>query len=369
METIGYIFIGSVTLQILYYLFVFARLNFARTYLAPPEILPPVSVIVCAKNEAKNLARNLKIILIQQYKQFEVIVVNDQSEDNSVDVLVEFYKRNENFKIVNIAPHEEKKLPGKKHALMKGLEVASYDTIVVTDADCRPATTHWLAKLVGSYMHGTQLILGFAPYEKRKGFLNRLIRYENFMTALQYFGFAKTGLPYMGVGRNLSYKKSLFSSFKGFDNGRQILSGDDDLFVNAVATGKNTEVCMDKDAFTYSAPETTFSDWLQQKKRHLRSGFYYKFYHQALLFLFAASLITFYISFGALIISTTMPLMVIGIFSGVIVLKTLLTFRVFSKFQSDDLRFISPVLDVLYAGYLVLIFFLLLLQPKDQWKT
>ena len=348
---------------------VFARLSFARTYLAPPEILPPVSVIVCAKNEAENLSINLKIILFQQYKQFEVIVVNDQSEDNSVDILVEFYKRNENLKIVNIAPDEEKKLPGKKYALMKGLEVASYETIVVTDADCRPATTRWLAKLVGTYMHGTQLVLGYAPYEKRKGFLNLLIRYENFMTALQYFGFAKAGLPYMGVGRNLSYKKSLFTSFKGFEKGKQILSGDDDLFVNAVATGKNTEICMDKDAFTYSAPETTLSNWLQQKKRHVRSGFYYKFYHQMLLFLFAASLFIFYISFIVLILSKTMPIIVLGIFSGVLVLKALLTFRVFGKFQSDDLRLISPLLDVLYAGYLVLIFFLLLLQPKDNWKT
>jgi len=363
------IFLGCVAIQLLYYLLVFLRLNFVRPFKDVPGFLPGVSVIICAKNEARNLQQFLKIVLIQQYKQFEVIVVNDQSTDNTIDVLVEYYKRNKNLKIVNIEPNERKPYAGKKYALLKGLEAATFDTIVVTDADCRPATTHWLAKMVGCYMDDTQIVLGHSPYETQPGFLNKLIRYENFMTALQYFGFAKAGLPYMGVGRNLSYKKELIKEFKGFEKASNILTGDDDLFINAVATGGNTMLCIDKSAFMYTQPEKTFNAWLNQKKRHLRSGFRYKFIHQLLLFVFALSNLGFYLTFCVLLAKGELLKPVLALFFGLLLNKLIVTFRVYKKLGSEDLRFLSPVLDITYTGYLLIIFFLLLLKPKDSWKT
>lgn len=361
------IFLACALIQCLYYLVVFARLNLIRPFSGVSEFLPPASVIICAKNEAQNLAQNLKVVLIQQYKQYEVIVVNDQSEDNTVDVLVEYYKRNPNLKIVNITKDDQKNLAGKKYALLKGLEVATFDTIVVTDADCRPATTHWLAKMVGAYLDETKIVLGHSPYEKRSGFLNLLIRYENFITAIQYFGFEKLGLPYMGTGRNLSYKKDLFQSFDGFEKTKNMITGDDDLFINAVATGKNTEVCIDKDAFTYTKPETTFIAWLNQKRRHLRSGFRYKFHHIALLFLFALSNFSFYTAFGFVAANGEMPKISLAVFFGILFLKLIATFRVYKKLGYEDLPLVSPLLDVVYAVYLLLIFFLLLLKPKNTW--
>lgn len=361
------IFVACAVLQCLYYLVAFARLNFVRPFSGISDFLPPASIIICAKNDAPNLAQNLKIVLIQQYKQYEVIVVNDQSDDNTTEVLTEYYKRNPNLKIVNIPKNEEKPYAGKKYALVKGIEVATFDTIVLTDADCRPATTHWLAKVVGAYLGETQIVLAHSPYEKQNGFLNKLIRYENFITALQYFGFAKFGLPYMGVGRNLSYKKELFQSYKGFEESKNIPSGDDDLFVNTVATGKNTEVCIDKDAFTYSKPETTFTAWLNQKRRHLRSGFRFKFYHIILLFLFALSNFLFYTLFIILLLKGTMLTVFVSIFAGTLFVKLISTFRIYKKLGSEDLLLLSPMLDVFYVVYLLLIFFLLLLKPKKSW--
>ena len=361
------IFIACAAIQCLYYLVVFARLNFVRPFSGLPEFPPPASVIICAKNEAENLSQYLKVVLIQQYKQYEVIVVNDQSTDNTVDVLVEYYKRNKNFKIVNISANEAKCYAGKKYALMKGIEAATFDTIVVTDADCRPATTHWLAKVVGAYMNETKIVLAHSPYEKQSGFLNKLIRYENFITAIQYFGFAKLGLPYMGVGRNLSYKKDLFQSFKGFDKAKDMPTGDDDLFVNALATGKNTELCIDKDAFVYTKPQTTFDAWLNQKRRHLRSSFSYKFHHMLLLFLFALSSFLFYGLFVFLLVKMVLLKFVLSVFFATLLLKFISTFRVYGKLGSADLRFLSPVLDIAYTLYLLVIFFLLLLKPKNSW--
>lgn len=362
------IFIVCAVLQCVYYIGVFARLNFERPFSGLPEFLPPASVIICAKNEAENLRQHLKIVLIQQYKQYEVIVVNDQSDDDTIDVLVEYYRRNKFLKIVNITKDEKKPYEGKKYALMKGIEAASFDTIVVTDADCRPATTHWLAKVVGAYLSETKIVLAHAPFEKQAGFLNKLIRYENFITALQYFGFAKMGLPYMGVGRNMSYKKDLLKSYKGFEKNKDLPTGDDDLFINAVASSKNTELCIDKDAFMYSKAAPTFTDWINQKRRHLRAGFKYKFYHQLLLFLFAASSFLFYILFIWLMIKVVMPWYVLVVFFLVLLIKLLSTIRLYRKLGSSDLQLFSPLLDIIYAFYLLIIFFLLLLKPKNSWK-
>ncbi len=362
------IFLTCALIQCLYYLIVFARLSFVRPFSGISDFLPPVSVIICAKNEAQNLAQNLKVVLIQQYKQYEVIVVNDQSTDNTLDVLVEYYKRNPNLKIVNIHAQVNEPYAGKKYALLQGVEAATFDTIVVTDADCRPATTHWLAKVVGSYMSETKIVLAHSPFEKQPGLLNKIIRYENFMTALQYFGFAKLGMPYMGVGRNLSYKKELLNSFEGFEKSKNILSGDDDLLVNATASARNTEICIDKDAFTYSKAKNTLSEWLGQKRRHLSAGFKYKPQHIFLLFLFPLSNLLLYVSFIVLLVNGIMLPFTLGVFFGVLLIKLLSVFRVYKKLGYGDLFLFTPLLDVIYTGYLLLIFFLLLLKPKTAWS-
>jgi glycosyltransferase involved in cell wall biosynthesis len=369
MPVVVKLFLACALIQVLYYTVVFFRLNYIRPFSSVPEILPPVSVVICARNEAQNLLRNLKIILIQQYKQFEVIVVNDQSTDDSIDVLVEFYLRNENFKIVNIKPGEAKPYAGKKYALLKGIEAATFKTIVVTDADCRPSSTHWLAKMTNAYLQGTQIVLGYSPFEKRPGFLNKLIRYENVITALQYFGFAKLGLPYMGVGRNLSYKKDMFLTLNGFEKNKDLLSGDDDLFINAAATGRNTEICMDKDAFTFTKPEESWQAWLNQKKRHLRAGFRYKPLHRLLLFLFAFSGFAFYVLFAVVTFKAHLIKLALITLGALWVLKFIITFRIFKKTGTEDLSLLSPLLDVLYYVYLLIIFLLLLLKPKDSWKS
>jgi cellulose synthase/poly-beta-1,6-N-acetylglucosamine synthase-like glycosyltransferase len=369
MPAILKIYLACAVVQALYYLVVFFRLNFVRPFRSVPELLPGVSVVICAKNEARNLLRNLKIVLIQQYKQFEVIVVNDQSTDNSIDVLVDFYIRNENLKIVNIYPGEKKTYAGKKYALLKGIEAASFKTIVVTDADCRPASTHWLSGMMNTYLQDTEIVLGYSPFEKRSGFLNKLIRYENFVSALQYFGFAKLGLPYMGVGRNLSYKKALFDSLNGFEKNKDLPTGDDDLFINVAANARNTEICMDKEAFTYTQPEETWQAWLNQKRRHLRAGFRYKFAHRVLLFLFALSGFAFYLLLPFVLLNAHSFKLAAWILIFLLLLKFVVTFRIFKKSGGEDLRLLSPALDVVYYVYLLIIFLLLLLKPKDSWKN
>lgn len=368
MDWIHKIWLVAAATQVVYYLLVFFRLNFLRTKISEGEWQPPVSVVICARNEAENLKRYLKVVLIQQYTQYEVIVVNDQSTDDTIDVLFDYYQRNRNLKIVNIATTETKDLPGKKYALSKGIAAASFDTIVVTDADCRPATTHWLSKLVTAYMDDTNVVLGHSPFERQTGWLNKLIRYENCITAMQYFGWAKLGMPYMGVGRNMSYKKEVFTTFDGFAKHKDLLSGDDDLLINKMADGRNTEICLDKDTFMYTVAQPTWSKWLAQKKRHLRSGFAYKLHHQLVLFLFALTKLLFYALLPVIFFTMLPKSVVVVIVVGVLAALLLSTISTYKKLGSADLWILSPLLDVFYSVYLVLIFFLILLQPKDQWK-
>ena len=236
---------------------------------------PPVSVIICARNEGENLTRFLPNILTQDYDQFEVIVVNDCSYDNTDDVLREFSKVFPNLKAITVKEDEYYK-HGKKFALMVGIKGAKHDYLVLTDADCEPASNQWLRKMASGFSNGKEIVLGYGAYFKEKGFLNKLIRYDTFLIGLNYLSASLIRKPYMGVGRNLAYKKDLFFKSKNFSKHYHLISGDDDLFINQVATKENTSIVIDHDAITYSIPKKNWKDWKMQKARHLTTASHYK---------------------------------------------------------------------------------------------
>jgi cellulose synthase/poly-beta-1,6-N-acetylglucosamine synthase-like glycosyltransferase len=253
-----------------------------------------VSVIICARDESRNLARHLPGVLVQDYPTLhEVIVVNDNSIDDSKYLLADLQKTFNQLQVVDLT-QEAKLIAGKKYPLSMGIKEAKHEVMLLTDADCVPATEHWLSKMQNAFGDGVEVVLGYGAYQKGPGLLNKVIRFETFHTALQYFGYALAGKPYMGVGRNLAYRRSLFLRNKGFSSINHIPSGDDDLFINQVATGTNTAVVLDKEAFTLSAPKTTWSEWMRQKGRHYSTGKFYKPSHQFLLGLYTASFFLFY---------------------------------------------------------------------------
>lgn len=361
------LFIGAVVLQLSYYILVFSRLSYSREPHYEPESYPPVSIVICARNEADNLRQYLKVVMIQHYPKFEVIIVNDQSTDNTVDVVADYFKRNDNIRLFNIK-QGEKPMPGKKFALKIGVEAAQYDIVVVTDADCKPASAHWLEHLVGAYLSDTDFVLGYSPFYRYKGLLNMLVRYENVMTATQYLSFAQAGMPYMGVGRNMSFRKKVFTGWKDNSAGSRKQSGDDDLFVNAQAKGSTTALSLHKDAFTFSEPKRTWGEWIRQKSRHISSATHYKFHHKALLFLFALSDFLFYTTFIALCILSAIPLFILlsGFF--VIACKHIVTVRINNKLEQRDLSGWLWLLDPLYVVYLFYIFMVSLFRPNHEWK-
>jgi len=268
------LFLVSLFYQTGLYLFLYRKL---------PKYVPrkkratrkPVSVIICARNEEENLRKFLPLVLEQDYPEYEVVVVNDASTDETENVLAELSVRYPQLRYTHL-PVNERFMRGKKLALTIGLKAAKHEHVVLTDADCYPVTDQWLQQMASGLTGETKIVLGYGGYEPRKGLLNLVIRYETLFTAMQYFSQALAGRPYMGVGRNLAYHSSLFFQNKGFTGHYHLASGDDDLFVNRHATGRNCAVVTNREAHTRSLPETTLRGWIHQKQRHLSAGSHYR---------------------------------------------------------------------------------------------
>ena len=293
-QLVFYSFCLVTLIQLFYYLFFFIRLAVYKTKPKATSQTHPVSVIICARDEAANLAKNLPGALVQQYRTtHEVIVVDDNSFDDSKYLLEEYQRTYKQLQVVELK-QEAKLIPGKKFPLSIGIKTAKHEIVLLTDADCVPASEFWIDKMQETYEDNTEIVLGYGAYHKKKGLLNKVIRWETFHTALQYFSYALAGKPYMGVGRNLSYKKTIFYRHKGFSAHNNIPSGDDDLFINMAATKINTKINVDKDAFTLSEPPKTWRQWIKQKNRHYSTGKMYKPLHKFLLGLYTFSHFLFY---------------------------------------------------------------------------
>lgn len=248
--------------------------NLKTASLETSSLQEPVSIIICARNEDDNLTEFLPKILVQDYPEFEVVVVNDCSMDNTENVVDEFAKIFPNLKKVTIKEDDYYK-HGKKFAVMVGIKGAKYDNLLFTDADCFPADENWLKEMSTGFVNKKEIVLGYGAYKKDFGFLNKLIRFDTFLIAANYLSAAIKGKGYMGVGRNLGYKKDLFYKQKGFSKHYHITSGDDDLFINQACTSENTNVVVSHSSITYSLAKTSFADWKRQKQRHLTTAPHY----------------------------------------------------------------------------------------------
>ncbi len=251
---------------------------------------PAISVVICAHNEDENLKNNLPTILAQQYGAWEVIVVNDRSTDLTGKVLEVFQRMHDNLWVVNIVGEKG----SKKQALDAGIKAAKYSTILLTDADCRPQSPHWIQAMANCFDDETDIVLGFSPYQETSGLLNKVIRYETLYTAFLYGGLALLKQPYMGVGRNLAYRKHIYLQAAAPKKHQDTLSGDDDLVINEMANGRNTKICAVNEGIVWSQPKTTWAAWWHQKRRHTSAGVHYKPTTKLLLVIIYSPIIALY---------------------------------------------------------------------------
>ncbi len=353
-------------IQLLYFFLFFIRLAFYKVKEERTNEKLPISVIICAKNERDNLLHFLPEFLNQDYPIFEVIVVNDHSVDDTEDVLKAFTMQYKQLKVVNV-PDSDRFYGSKKFALTLGIKAAQYEHVLLTDADCKPASRNWI-KWMSNYAAKKKIILGFGAYEKQKGLLNKLIRFETFYTAVQYLSFTLSKIPYMGVGRNLAYEKELFFKNKGFSTHQHILSGDDDLFVNEVANKYNTQIVLNPEANTISIPKPTFKLWVRQKRRHLTTGKYYKFIHKLFLSIYPTSLMVFITLFIILILNQSPLHFILFVFIFRYLIQIIIFKIIENKLNSNDLWYLSPFFELFFMVFSPLLLISNFLKKNIKWS-
>ncbi len=339
----------------LYYTFgVFGKIAFYKQQPSAKHETEPVSVIIAARNEYENLQKNLRNILEQDYPDFEVIVVNHCSWDESKRLLEELQKEYKHLKISQLL--EQEKYPtGKKFAITIGVKAAKNDILIFTDADCEPASNQWLRHIQSRFTAGKDIVLGFSPYKKYSGILNLYVRFECLMTALFYLSAPLLHNAFMGVGRNMAYRKELFFRSKGFAGHQHIMSGDDDLFINANATANNVAIDINPESFVYTEPKRTFQKWTHQKSRHMTTGKHYKAKHQRFLGMYYASLMLYYASLIALLfVNIKLWMVVAGIYFLRHVSQQIVFWFATKKFRCTQVFWLVPALDFLYVFYLLI---------------
>ena len=360
------LFCLSLTIQLCYYLGSFSKL----AYYKKPAFInfsPPASIIICARNEADNLAKFLPSIFEQDYPSYEVVVVNDCSYDHTEDFLKQFALQHSNLKIVTIQ-EDENYAHGKKIALMLGIKGAKNEHLLLTDADCKPADKYWLKGMMQHFTPDTDIVVGYGAYEKQKGFLNKIIRFDTFMIALQFLSFALKRKTYMGTGRNLAYKKSLFFKLKGFASHYHIESGDDDLFVNEAVNKYNSNVQVNTSNHTISRVKTTLEEWMNQKRRHISTFANYSSSSKVRLMLLTGSQYLFFATFIALLILNVGLFLILFLF----LLRLLIQIIIFKKSMAElgerDLLLLSPVIELILLFIYPLITVSNAYIKKNKWK-
>lgn len=362
-----YAFIAIVAIQAIYYLFVFSQFSFAKLKKTVSET-PAVSVIVCAKNEAENLQQFLPKIITQNYPNFELVLINDASYDNTLEVMEAFKEQYQNIKIVNVV-NNEAFWGNKKYALTLGIKASTHEHLLFCDADCEPKSENWISKMSAHFNHKKSIVLGYGAYKKSKfSILNALIRFETLLTAIQYFSYAKLGNPYMGVGRNLAYTKETFFNCNGFMSHMNVRSGDDDLFINEAATKKNTSIEFSEESHTESIPSNSFKEWFHQKRRHISTAKHYKFKDKFFLGVFYSTQFLFWTLFIILISTLFNWEVVLSLLGFKILLQYLIFGLAAKKLKEQDLILVIPFLEFFLILFQMTIFITNMISKPNHWK-
>ncbi len=354
---------------ILLYYTLFVHLKLARITVEPisEELERPLSVIISARNEAENLIKYLPSVLHQKYSNFEVVVVNDRSWDGTAELLEDFDKKYDHLKVVTVVDGD-KFIAGKKFAVSMGIKAASNEWLVFTDADCEPASENWLKGMQKPIDDTKDILLGYSPYFKKAGLLNVLIRFEAFFTAVNYLSYALKGKPYMGVGRNMAYKKSLFFKHKGFAAHMHVASGEDDLFVNANATAVNTVIVIHKETHVWSEPKTSLIAYLRQKKRHLGARKLYQKKHRLMLKTQTIVQVLFYGLGVSLICFNPTLYLALGIFGLNIMIRCAIYPSLLKRLNYRELRWWFPILDILLLFFVLFNSIVSIFVKKIIWN-
>jgi hypothetical protein len=246
--------------------------------------------------------------------------VNDNSDDETPQLITDFQNRFSNLKLVHLESSVTN-IKGKKFPLSLGIKAATYEHVLLTDADCLPVSNQWVKLMARHFNDTTKIVLGYSNIRKKVGLINALIRFDKLHQAIQYFSYCLAKIPFMGVGQNLAYSKTLFFDVQGFVHQNHLQFGDDDLFINRIANSCNCAIEYEKESYMISRSGSNFSHWFllktfRSKTRKLYGTperFYLNFYN----FLTTFS----YIALGLALYPNTNNLIYLLIISSILVIK------------------------------------------------
>jgi cellulose synthase/poly-beta-1,6-N-acetylglucosamine synthase-like glycosyltransferase len=356
-------------IQLVFTFYFFSRLaftSFKKKNIKNTE-KPPISIIIAARNDSDNLFANLPLILEQDYPNFEVIVVNHQSIDESYHIINAYKMKYPHLRMIEVERSKHIGV-GKKLPLTLGIKSALHENLLFTDADCQPESNLWLQGMVDGFANNTQIVLGYGPYKEEEGFLNKVIRFDTIFIAMNYFSFAMAKMPYMGVGRNLAYTKTAFKSVSGFKSHYSISSGDDDLFVQEAAKLNSYSIQLNPETHCYSTPKNSWKSWIDQKSRHYSTAGKYQVIKKALLGIYPLSLILLWFSFVILLLDKEYTLFTGFIFTGVIALKWFVQGRCFSKLKGKKFILSLPFFELFYALLQPILYYTSEKPRISKWK-
>ena len=367
LNFIFYIFVVFIAIQFVYYLFVLGPFSFSKIE-KKNSINYPISVIVCAKNEVENVKKFVPILAAQNYSNYEIVLIDDASSDDTLEVFEEFEKKYTNIRLVKVA-NNEAFWGNKKFALTLGIKAAKNEYLLFTDADCYPKSPNWIAEMSACFTEQKTIVLGYSGFEKIAGsFLNKLIRFENLFSSIQYFSFTKIGKPYQGSGRNLAFKKSEFFRTNGYINHIKIRSGADTLFVNEASSKENTTFCITANSFIQSKPKTTFASWFALKRRNAVTAKKFTFFDKFQLTLFLLSLF-FTIFLSVILFSWLFQWQIVA---GLLSFRYILAWLSFGyaavKFDERQLTYWFPIIEISLLFIQVNVALSTLFSKPSQWK-
>jgi len=331
-----------------------------------------ISVVVCAHNNQAGLEKLLPLLTTQQGVLFEIVIVNDRSTDLTDSWLAEQQRHFATLTVVTI-----KDTPAnwnaKKYALTQGIKATQYPLLALTDSDCLPLSDQWLAHLEERLRGSNKnIFLGYSPYQEQPGLLNKIIQTETLFTALQYMSMANSGHTYMGVGRNLGYRKSFIAEHLDHFPFQNHMGGDDDLLINQLSNGSDAVSSFEPESFVLTFPPKGFKAWWKQKRRHLSAGLQYKLATRALLGTYWLSATFFWLLFGILsgisLANGELPLVLLVVHLFFFMVGTVLLYPIFRIFKAGSLIRLFLFWDFLYIASSSIIGFSTFLVKNKKWS-
>jgi glycosyltransferase involved in cell wall biosynthesis len=359
------VFVACAVIQIIYYL-LFSTFLFGSKKDKNNISEAPVSVLIYTKNQAKNLPKFLQSITEQEHPQFNIILINNASLDNTSEVAALFAKKHANLKVLNVK-NNEAFWGSKKYALTLGIKVSKYDHLLFTDTKSKPVSKHWISEMSKKFTSKKTIVLGYKKYQNENSFLNIFIRFENLLTAIKCFGFTKIGSSFMAFGSNLAYQKSEFFKVNGFINHMKINDGEGDLFIKDAAKKQNTTFCVSENSFIKTNAPKSFSNWFTEKKKETLITKKYHFKHRFFLGFFSFSKLLFYILAITLFFFYPWKIILSIILSYFLVQYIVLFFSA-KKLKEPQIIFFLPFLEIGLVLIQISIFSANLITKPDHWK-